>query len=118
MQHHRRRAWQGQADHNSFPTPKALFHDSEGHSTPQGKAEPPGSWPRSKADNKDSLGKTLRDAAERRDFTAIERVALKLLSLSQQCDARGIAELADGGCKSMPLGRVQISRFVTSVGCA
>ena len=88
-----RAAMLGDAESGSpggYPSPKALFHDGR-HALEQ-----PGSWPRSKADDDASatLTKTVRDAAARGDFLAVERLAIKLLSLARSSNAAGIAEIA------------------------
>jgi hypothetical protein len=51
--------------------------------------EQPGTWPRRKADDDDSLTKTVGDAAARGDFLAVERLAIKLLSLARSHNAAG-----------------------------
>ena len=74
----------------------ALFHESAdavSYSSPVA-TEQPRSWPRRKADESHSLSKVVSDAASRRDFLAVERLAIKLLSLARQGDTRGIQELA------------------------
>jgi len=79
-----------------IPTPKALFHESTdavSYKSPV-TTEQPGSWPRRKADESHSLSEAVSDAASRRDFLAVERLAIKLLSLARQGNTRGIQELA------------------------
>jgi len=75
---------------SSFPTPRALFHESD-YRPP---IQQPSTWPRRKEDSDTSLSKLVCDAAQRGDFAAIERVAIKLISLARQSDANAIQELA------------------------
>ena len=75
----------GLSAHGFMPTPRALFSDDEGKQ----RRRPD---PACHADS--SLSRSVREAAARGDFLAVERLAIKLLSLARQEDARGIQELA------------------------